>query len=108
MSAFWSWTTARRLGLVSAGGSVVRQETRRMLNDRLPRLPDRSSGPRQRSPLGHEDAFPPPRLSGRCRFSQGTFAGTRGNGEDAPKNEPARAGGGAQLTVGAFYQGDAR
>jgi hypothetical protein len=33
---------------------------------------------------GHEDAFPPPRLSGRCRFSHGTFAGTRGNGEDAP------------------------
>ena len=32
----------------------------------------------------HEDAFPPPRLSGRSRFSQGTFAGTRGNGEDAP------------------------
>ena len=35
---------------------------------------------------GHEDAFPPPRLSGRCWFSQGTFAGTRGNGEDAPKD----------------------
>jgi hypothetical protein len=34
--------------------------------------------------MGHEDVFPPPRLSGRCRFSQGTFAGTRGNGEDAP------------------------
>ena len=33
--------------------------------------------------MGDEDAFPPPRLSGRCRFSQGTFAGTRGNGEDA-------------------------
>ena len=26
---------------------------------------------------GHEDAFPRPRLSARCRFSQGTFAGTR-------------------------------
>jgi len=24
---------------------------------------------------------------------EGTIAGTRGNGEDAPKNEPARAGG---------------
>jgi hypothetical protein len=34
--------------------------------------------------MGHEDAFPPPRLSGRCRFSQGTFAATRGNGRDAP------------------------
>jgi len=34
--------------------------------------------------MGHEDAFPPPRLSVRCRFSQGTFAGTRANGRDAP------------------------
>jgi hypothetical protein len=34
---------------------------------------------------GHEDAFPEPRLSARCRFSQGTFAGTLGNGRDAPK-----------------------
>jgi hypothetical protein len=33
---------------------------------------------------GHEDAFPRPGLSARCRFSQGTFAGTRGNGRDAP------------------------
>ena len=33
--------------------------------------------------MGHEDAFPRPRLSARCRFSQGTFAGTRGNGRDA-------------------------
>jgi len=35
--------------------------------------------------LGHEDAFPRPRLSGRCRFSQVTFARTRGNGRDAPE-----------------------
>jgi hypothetical protein len=34
--------------------------------------------------MGHEDAFLPPRLSRRYRFSQGTFAGTRGNGDDAP------------------------
>ena len=34
--------------------------------------------------LGHEDAFPRPRLSARCRFSQRTFAGTWGNGRDAP------------------------
>ena len=33
---------------------------------------------------GHQDAFPPPRLSVGCRFSQATFAGTRGNGRDAP------------------------
>src|SRR5580704_16989579 len=34
--------------------------------------------------MGHEDAFPRPRLSARCRFSHGTFAGTRSNGRDAP------------------------
>jgi hypothetical protein len=33
---------------------------------------------------GHEDAFPRPRLSARCRFTQGTFAGTLGSGRDAP------------------------
>src|SRR5215475_3508464 len=33
---------------------------------------------------GPEDAFPRQRLSARCRLSQGTFAGTRGNGRDAP------------------------
>jgi len=26
-------------------------------------------------------------------MSEGTFAGTRGNDDNAPKNEPARAGG---------------
>jgi hypothetical protein len=30
---------------------------------------------------GHEDAFPRPRLSARCRFSQGTFAGMQATGE---------------------------
>ena len=34
--------------------------------------------------MGHEHAFPPPRLSVRCRFSQGSFAGTRRNRRDAP------------------------
>jgi hypothetical protein len=34
--------------------------------------------------MGHDDAFPRPRLSARCRFSEGTLAGTRGNGRDAP------------------------
>jgi hypothetical protein len=33
---------------------------------------------------GHEDAFPSPRLSDRCEFSQGTFPGTRGSGREAP------------------------
>jgi len=31
--------------------------------------------------MGHEDAFPRPRLSARCRFSQGTLAGTWVTGE---------------------------
>ena len=34
--------------------------------------------------MGHEDAFPPPRLSVRCGFSQRTFARTRSNVRDAP------------------------
>jgi hypothetical protein len=34
--------------------------------------------------MGHEDQFPPRRLSARCWFSQGTFAGARGNVRDAP------------------------
>ena len=40
-------------------------------------------GRRWTSAMGHEDAFPRPRLSARSRFSQGTFARTRGNGRDA-------------------------
>jgi len=31
--------------------------------------------------LGHEHQFPPPRLSGRCRFSQRTFAERGATGE---------------------------
>jgi len=38
----------------------------------------------RRTGMGHEDAFPRPRLSARYRFSQRTFAGPRGNGRDAP------------------------
>src|SRR5689334_7168779 len=37
------------------------------------------------SGVGHENAFPRPRLSVRCQFSQGTFARPRGNGGNAPK-----------------------
>src|SRR5947207_8631200 len=33
---------------------------------------------------GHEDQFPPPSLSGRCWFGEGTFAGMGGKEEDAP------------------------
>jgi hypothetical protein len=35
--------------------------------------------------MGHEDAFPRPRLSARCRFRKETFAGTRSSGSLAPK-----------------------
>src|SRR5258708_272211 len=34
--------------------------------------------------LGHEDPFPPPELSACYVIGQGTFAGTHGNGRDAP------------------------
>jgi len=34
--------------------------------------------------VGHQHAFLRPRLSARYRFSQGTFARTRGNGRNAP------------------------
>jgi len=51
-----------------------------------------SSGSLPTAEMGHEVAFPPPRLSVRCRFSQRTFAGTRGNGRHAPIPDlPARA-----------------
>jgi hypothetical protein len=42
--------------------------------------------------MGHEDAFPPPRLSGRSAFCEETFDGTCSNEEDAPIPDlPARA-----------------
>jgi hypothetical protein len=34
--------------------------------------------------MGHFDPFPPPRLNGRCPFSQPTSAGASGNGKVAP------------------------
>ena len=40
--------------------------------------------------------------------SEGTIAGTRGNGEDAPKNEPARAGGEHASRSAQFRRGDAQ
>jgi len=35
----------------------------------------------ERTASGHEDQFRPRRLNARCRFGQGTFGGTHGNGE---------------------------
>jgi hypothetical protein len=34
--------------------------------------------------VGHEERLPPSRLNCCCRFGQATFAGTQGNGRDAP------------------------
>ena len=34
--------------------------------------------------MGHEERFPSPSLSGRCRLGEATFAGMRGKEEDAP------------------------
>ena len=37
-----------------------------------------------RSGVGHEERFPSPSLSGRCRLGEATFAGMGGKEEDAP------------------------
>ena len=37
------------------------------------------------SAMGHEERFPSPSLSGRCRLGEATFAGMGGKEEDAPK-----------------------
>ena len=34
--------------------------------------------------VGHEEQYPRPRLSGRCRFGEATFAGAVANQKDAP------------------------
>jgi hypothetical protein len=47
-------------------------------------LPTRFLIPPARSAEGHEERFPPPRLSGRCGFRKETIAGMRRNGRDAP------------------------
>jgi hypothetical protein len=36
------------------------------------------------SAMGHEERFPSPSLSGRCRLGEATFAGMGGKEEDAP------------------------
>ena len=39
----------------------------------------------ERSPSGHFDPFPPPRLKARCWIREATFARATGNEKDAPK-----------------------
>jgi hypothetical protein len=61
-----------------------------VLEDAAPlRVAKRASGAVSPIPgtasLGHEDPFPPPRLSARYVIRQETFAGTHGNGRDAPE-----------------------
>jgi hypothetical protein len=59
--------------------------------------------------LGHEERFPPTRLSAGCGFRKETLAGTRRNGRDAPIPGIRRgeARGGAQLPkLGLLLLGD--
>jgi hypothetical protein len=52
--------------------------------NRNPPLVSRSKPSARRSEMGHEDQFPSPRPSDRCRFSQKTFGSPSGNGRGAP------------------------
>jgi hypothetical protein len=42
--------------------------------------------------IGQEDQFPPPRLSACYVIREKTFAGTHGNGRDAPITDVRRGG----------------
>jgi len=53
-------------------------------NDAFPPPPE-TFGQERVAGLGHEERLLPSRLNGCCRFGQGTFAGTQGNGEVASK-----------------------
>jgi hypothetical protein len=46
----------------------------------------RLTTPPARSVDGHEERFPPPRLSGRYGFSKETVARVPGSGRDAPED----------------------
>ena len=52
--------------------------------------------------MGHERPFPPPRPTGRYRFSEETFAGTRAHEHGAPKAAP----GGTMLGCGSAWNKD--
>ena len=68
----------RVVGIIAFGASYARKEGE----------PGRLRQPM--SQKGHEDQFPPPTLSDRCRFGQATFAKTRGMGEMRRKQPFAR------------------
>jgi hypothetical protein len=52
--------------------------------DRFPPRADLYSESNEGPVWGHEDEFPRPGPSDRCRFGEETFAGTSANGQDAP------------------------
>jgi len=62
---------------------------REVISRREPKVRFLSSAPgswwhNERPERGHENQFALPELSARCRISQRTLPGTRGNGRDAP------------------------
>jgi hypothetical protein len=71
-------------------------------SDAFPPLRSRSHRSDRRSPVGHEDQFPPRRLNVCYRFSQMTFAGTSANVQDAPIPDlrPATKGGRGRAETG--------
>ena len=82
---------ARRVAVAgdSAGGNVAAVTALRLRNEGGPAL----CGQLLLHPVtdyhtpaaeGHEDQFPPPRLSAGCGFRKETFAGAHSNGRDAP------------------------
>jgi len=68
---------AQNLNDFQAAGITGRANPERQKSTQLGRLATTQAA----SLMGHEDAFPRPRLSARCGFGQGTFAGTRATGE---------------------------
>jgi hypothetical protein len=54
-------------------------------NEMVKMIQTRADPADQGSEMGHHERFPPPSLRDRYAFREGTFAGTRANGRDAPK-----------------------
>src|ERR1700730_14750096 len=66
-----------------AAASIDAGIAARISNDRT-HSPGRASRLSQTSASGHEDQFPRPSLSGRCRLGEATFAAMGRKEEDAP------------------------
>jgi hypothetical protein len=54
-------------------------------NEMVKMIQTRADPADQGSGMGHEERFPPTRLSAGCGFRKETIAGMRRNGRDAPK-----------------------